>query len=361
MLHNRYVVLEEMIEYLVKNVGPEFKIMSAIVESAKRAVEKELDGEAEVRRSRQAKENIYINLDDDESRVIVPEEDFESGRIIISQYLEGTSFHRLPDPIKHIAAQKILQMEKDILFADADEITFDPDRHGGNYRIHLPKYDGERYIVFEPIQYGVIDFGQLLTIKREVRDNLINIFALSQIISSSGTMPLLTERLGSMFGLEGDKLIELGKVLRTYFPNKKLKKQTAYFATLSALHEVGVDLDPGYFDFARAVLQLMQYEPYVADGFTPPSKELENRIISKITEHLRDLASDSRAKIMARNLLNRAESIFTNKDYRPITTQITEEEVRDFAFDGTVYQEEAAANRSAPKAVFGYTCEAQFR
>ena len=83
-----------MIEYLVKNVGPEYRIMSAIVDSAKRAVEKELDGEAEVERSKIAKERLYINLSDNESNVIVPDEQFESGRIIISQYLEGQSFHR---------------------------------------------------------------------------------------------------------------------------------------------------------------------------------------------------------------------------------------------------------------------------
>lgn len=284
-----FKILEKMAEYLVKKNGSKYGIFGSITTASRRAVERELKGREEVNKGRLAARYVYVRASDLKIKVVVPQELMLKDRIIVSEFAEGTSFFNLRPEVQPAIADKILQMEHDILMSEkiplGDEIIFDPDRHAGNYRIHIQEYSGEKYVVLESATIRPIDFGQLLRrFTPADRDLVIHLFALAQIADKAGAIDWLIAQIGQKITMTDKQKAKLAKALRLYFPSKGLKPVTAYYGILSALEIAGLDIDIKYYDFVRAIIQLKQYEPFATKERTwkTPSESFEAAVLQKV-------------------------------------------------------------------------------
>ncbi len=380
---NRYPVLNQMVKYLIDNSGPEFAILRAIVDTARIGVERELKTNNEVKNSKRAREFIYINLDDPESKVLVPEELLfpkTGGRLILSHFAEGESFHKLPEEVKPLVSKKILEMEAGILFGDKDEIEYDPDRHAGNYRIWVKNYDGQNHLVLEPIQYGVIDMGQLTKITKQERSNVIDLFALAQIYANAGPNFWFDNKVAEMFNMDDATKLRFKKLIRRYFPSTTLTKAMAYYGLISAIYESGFDekelkkavstedlkssleVSEAYFDFPRAIIQLMQYEPYIPKGVKSPSQILEEQVTDKINAYVDSFATENEGIVKWRNRTEWAKSLLKREKFVPIKPGM---DVRDlmgesFEFSRDLYERKNPGALTVVPANFATSCEASF-
>lgn len=287
-----FKILEKMAEYLVKKNGAKYGIFGSIVTASRKAVERELVGQEEVYKGRLAGRYVYVKSSDAKIKVSVPRELLVKDRMIVSEFAEGISFFALRPEVQPAIADKILQMEHDILMdmnpaRRGDEIMFDPDRHAGNYRIQIKEYSGESYIVLESATVTPIDFGQLLRrFTRTDRDLVIHLFALAQIADKAGAIDWIRGELEKKIELTDKQRKKLAKTLRLYFPSKGLKPVTAYYGILSALELAGVTIDIKFYDFVRAIIQLKQYEPFASPerAWKTPSEAFEGAVMARVNE-----------------------------------------------------------------------------
>lgn len=256
-------LLDRMADFLVDRYGSKYGIFRSIVRASRAAVERELVAHEEVKKSLAAQRYIYVNLNEANISVKAPFEALVADRATLSEFAEGSSFFTLRDDVKPVVAQKILSMEAGNLFSDKSVILFDPDRHAGNYRIHVREYSGQPHLVFEEIDVSAIDMGQLLKIKPATRERIIELFAISQILKEVGPNAQLANRVANLFGLGGKQKQQLLRQLSKYYPDKSGKEISSYFALLASLEAAGAGVDIVYFDFVRAIIQLQQYEPFV--------------------------------------------------------------------------------------------------
>lgn len=295
--------LKSMANYLRKK-GPEYGVFKAIVKASENAVLKELSFTDEVNKSKIAREKIYPKYSDGQFDITVPDErvfgkkfkaeDFEDFRIIQSEFAPGVSLLELDRDQQRKVASKILEMEGDILFSDQAVIAFDPDRHPGNYRIDVP--------LKGKIRISPIDFGQVISITRIQRDNIIKIFSLGQILRKAGPTIHMTNLIGDFFDLNENKKNELYKMLKDYFPNSKMNELTAHFSILSALDDIGIEVPSQYFDFMKGLAQLNQYEKYVTGvGIETPASKLKKMATGYANEYGEELLADENLTSMEKN------------------------------------------------------------
>lgn len=295
-----FMILEKMAEYLMKKNGQKYGVFRSIVAASRRAVERELVAQDEVNRTRLAARYVYVNASEADIEVRVPRELLVGNRITVSEYAEGISFFSLRPEFQTPIADKLLQMERDILFSEAPEILFDPDRHAGNYRIHVREFNGENYIVLESARITAIDFGQLLRSFTPADRNLIvDLFALAQIASHAGSNQFVAEQVAQRLPLTGAQKKRLRRALRMYFPSENLKPVTAYFAILSSIELAGYDMDIKYYDFVRAIIQLKQYEPYATEDrdWQTASELFESLVREKVEEFRPDISLNLRERL----------------------------------------------------------------
>ncbi len=301
-VRTQFALLNHMTDYLRKNYGAKYGILKSIIEAAQRAVEKELDIEAEAEKSRYAREELYADFSDEEFDVLVPKERMLKDRLIMSLFADGGSFNDLPDSYKPNVARKILAMESEILFAEnKEEIIFDPDRHGGNYRVfihgfHTPATENSQ---INKSFIAPIDFGQLMPITASQREEVIKLFALSQVITHAGQNSWIVDEIGYILNLKDEAKARLSEHIALYFPDDNFKEREVlgYFALLSAVRESGHELDIPYFDYVRGVIQLTQYEKYVDESDVSPSRIFAEKIEDKINTYVGKVEWSNKQKI----------------------------------------------------------------
>ncbi len=378
---NRYRVLDYMVNYLIDNYGVEYTILRPIIESAMRGVEREGDFNLEAQNSRRAKEFIYINLDDPRSVVYVPDEQVLPGsddQIMVSQFAEGTSFKKVPSSLKPVVARKLLEMEASILFADADEITFDPDRHGGNYRIWIK--EGSNEVLLEPIEYGIIDHGQHITMTREQRQKVFDLMALSGIYYASGPNAWWDAKVAEIFNMDAVTKKRFEKLIRKYLAGKKLPKELAYHQLISAVYMSGYDpkevkandgtdglqtsieFSDIYLDLPRAVIQMKQYEAFAPAGVTKPSDLLLAAAQQSGARYLDEYIEHHRTQVGLYNMAGRARSLFSSENFVPLREGMDLNELRDLSYEmnNSVFSSDASEAANLRPATVRTSCEDLF-
>jgi len=292
--------LSHMSDRLVKRNGAKYGIFRSIVHASKAAIERELVAADEVKKSMAANQFLYINLNEEGINVTAPVEALINNRAILSQFAKGISFFEIPDELKPLIATKILKMEGDFLFSNSPRMLFDPDRHAGNYRIHVRTYNNQPFLVIEPIvDITAIDMGQLLDLTPKIRSQIVELFAVSQILKDTGPNAGLADKLAKMYNLSGKQRKTLFRQLAKYYPDEKGKEVTAYFAILTALQSAGVKIDIVYFDFIRAIIQLQQYEEFVPKirNWKTPIETLKEQVTIRTMSILTSLQMTASEKI----------------------------------------------------------------
>ncbi len=239
--------LNGMADILKKQHGSKYSVLRSIIRASREAIHRELKLDNEVRNSADATREVYSKLSDFE----VPKEKLVDATMIKSEYADGTSIHDLMPEAKGRAALRIMQIEGDNLFNDQDVITFDPDRHPGNFKIHA---DPSGKLTFRPI-----DFGQVLQITRAERDRVVDLFAISGIMDRYGSTDWAAKLILEKLELPVAKSSLLRKLLAKSYPATNRSPLASYYSLLSALEEIGHPMSIQYFDFARAVVQHNQY------------------------------------------------------------------------------------------------------
>ncbi len=272
-----FLQLEEMANYLQKKHGSKYGVFRSIVDASNKAVQKELSLGNEVKKGEMARKKIYKNYSDAEIEIKVPRELLMNKRLIAAEYARGSSIFSMTPEYQSQFAQKILEIEGQNLFADQDEIYFDPDRHPGNYRVEINEHGK---LVLKPI-----DFGQVVSITRAEREKISDLFALAQILKQTGSSQWAAAQIAKTMGLDAKAASKIEKALKRYFPAPDLREVTAYFSVLSALRDAGHGAKIEYFDFIRAVIQLNQYEGLIRSGKkTVTPKQMLEVIIKKKAE-----------------------------------------------------------------------------
>ena len=199
-------LLEKMSEYLIKKHGSKYGVFSSIIKASKKAVERELVSEDEIKKSYAVDKFTYVNLSEEGIHVSVPKEVLIDERLIAAEYAEGVSFYDFKPEVQRLIADKILKMEADNLFSEEDIILFDPDRHAGNYRINLKQEQGDNFLVLEKLEIRPIDFGQVLTITKSDRLKIFQLFALSQVLNVVGSNEWIATNILKTMDLDLSKL-----------------------------------------------------------------------------------------------------------------------------------------------------------
>ena len=307
----QFDVLASMSRYLVKSYGPKYGVLDVIIESARRAVDRERNAQHEIYKSYVARNSIYVRLNEQGIEVQAPREDLVSDRMIVAQFAEGQSFNEIPDKYKSLVARKILTMEADILFHEHGVIRFDPDRHAGNYLIHIHEDpSGSAQIKISPI-----DFGQVLRISPAQRDRVIRIFALAQIASKVGMNQWLLQEIQKVMSLTDEQTQRLNRNARRYIKAADFNPVTVYISLLAAVKASGFEeLDISYIDFIRGVIQLTQYEPYADAEVVTPSDLFEMRVLNHVEEALGQMQLDPSQirAIRAINAFRKFKGFFSN-------------------------------------------------
>ena len=287
--NQEFIQLDYMAQFLEHRHGPRYGALRAIVAAAKKAVARELKAENELERSQIAQRKIYAGRDRDGVLVSAPAEVLANARLIAAEFADGVSLFDLPDAASRAwAAREVMRLEKEILFADADVIDFDPDRHPGNYRLSVK--DGKLFI-------KAIDQGQGLTITRQDRDRIVSLFALSQIAREAGGARWVVDETARVMGLDETVKKRLGRALGRYFPDRGLARPAAYFTMLAALSDAGADVDASYFDFVRGIVQFTQYEELAGPQAESPSAALEAAVRAKAEEYRKTLSVSTMEKL----------------------------------------------------------------
>lgn len=312
----QFDVLENMSKYLVEKFGAKYGVLEVIIESARRAVDRERNTRHEIYKSQIARHAIYVRMNEQGIEVEAPQEDLIRDRMIVAQYAEGVSFNELPDKWKPVVARKILAMESEILFGDEPVIRFDPDRHAGNYLILVQ----ENADLSSTIKISPIDFGQVLRISTKQRERVIRLFALAQIVSKAGMNEWLLEKVQDVMGLTPDQSVRLRQVAKKYVQASGFNPVTVYISLLAAIRASGHDnIDISYIDFIRGIIQLTQYESHTAFGITP-SQMFEQQVFVYLEEYLKNMKLDP-VQIKMIRVVN------TYRDFKGFVTQSEQEHI----------------------------------
>lgn len=334
----QFDILESMSQYLIEHYGPKYGVLDVILDSARKAVRREQNFRHEIWKSEIARNAIYVRFSEANLHVDAPQEDLVKERMIVAQYAEGVSFNEINERYKPLIAKKILEMERDIYFADQPVVRFDPDRHAGNYRVWIRPEGTDADLVLEPMaKLRPIDFGQVLRMTREQRERVIRLFALAQIISKGGVNEWLVTEIKRVIGMNADDLKTLKSHLKRYVKAANFNPVTIYISLLAAIRASGYkDLDIVYIDFIRGIIQLTQYEPFAADTVSP-SRIFEERVLQSIREYLPHIELDRRqiAMIKAFNTYQRARSWLSHQPAKLLSTDLSKIE-----FDNLIRRED---------------------
>ncbi len=373
-------VLNGMIDYLIKKGGKEWAFLRVIVDGAVNAVNREKEYTKESEKTGIARESLYSNFSDDLFTVKVPRQFPLNKRLLVSDYAKGISFkdEKFPEEDKQAVGIKLLQMEANILYGKSSGIiTYDTDRHAGNYLIDINKVDGKKHYNIAPI-----DFGQLTTITTKQRDRVESLFSYSVVLGQFGANDWIVNAIAKELGLEGKNLQILKKNIYDFFPlkisaDKKSssdniveggdagKRVTEYFSLLAAINETFRDHDAGavradvdltkldpdlrtgkldfaYTDFVRGIIQLNQYEDVidVPSHIMTPSKILSDRVKDKVAVHLEkmELSRMQKAGIFIKDAKRWVEAKLEQKEFTPLHYRLTRAELDKFSLMGNKKQ-----------------------
>ncbi|MBX9766278.1 MAG: hypothetical protein K2X47_03320, partial [Bdellovibrionales bacterium] len=280
-------VINHMIAYLIEKDGKQWAFLKVIVDGAMNAVAREKEFKKEAKKTATARTDVYgKRFDEPHFTVQVPIQLQLNERLLASKFAAGVPFWKLSPADRQIVGEKILAMEAEILYPTGlndknHKILFDPDRHSGNYLIHVEMRAGQKHYTIYPI-----DFGQLNQITIGQRDRVSEMMALATMFAMGGSNDWLGEKVGSLFGIQGEALSLLQKNLAEFFPVSSASMNnsvvTAYFSLIAAINETiwptergatagpkfpqtHPDLSTGrldfiYTDFLRGIIQLNQYE-----------------------------------------------------------------------------------------------------
>lgn len=361
--------LHGMIDDLIKKGGTEWAFLRVIVDGAVNAVYREKDYLQEAAKTKTAREQLYTGFNTDSFSITVPKQQQLNKRLLVSDYAKGISFKDevFPEADKLPVAVKLLEMEAKILYGQSSGmVTYDTDRHAGNYLIDIQNVDGKKKYVISPI-----DFGQLTTITVEQRDRVERLFSLSALFGQFGHSDWLIEKVAQEFGLKGKNLERLTHKLKEFFPlrsaggsnadGKDGRAITDYFSLIAAINESFRDhknggfhkdidmasLDPdlrsgkldfAYTDFVRAIIQLNQYEDVVkiSPNVMTPSKILSERVKDKVAKHLKEmkLSRWQRLGLFKMNAERWLKSKITGEKYEEIQFRLTREQLDRFSVVG---------------------------
>lgn len=313
--------LHGMIDDVIEKGGKDWAFLRVIVDGAVNAVYREKDFTQEAHKTKIAREQLYAHFNDDTFTVAVPKQQQLNKRLLVSDYAEGISFKdkSFPQEDKLPVAIKLLEMEAKVLYGQSSGvITYDTDRHAGNYLIDIKNEGGKKKYKISPI-----DFGQLTTITVEQRERVERVFSYAALLGKFGQNEWLIDQIAKEFGMKDKNRDRLAKSIMETFPLKGAsgggeaaegadgKIITDYFSLIGAINETFRDtkkgglhadvnlasLDPdlrsgkldfAYTDFVRAIIQLNQYEDVVAvpKHVMTPSKILSERVKDKVAKHL---------------------------------------------------------------------------
>jgi predicted unusual protein kinase regulating ubiquinone biosynthesis (AarF/ABC1/UbiB family) len=263
LMHTRaeFKQLTRMTEYLVRNYGSKYGLLRAIIGAAQQAVARELSLTHEAKMSELVASTVYAKPSVPGVKVRVPVEIIVAPRLMASEFAEGTSFRQLPESTKPFAAKAILAIETPNLFdakpaTNESKVIFDPDRHAGNFRLHLT---GENSLRLSPI-----DFGQVVNISYAEREQVYDLFALAQILKKTGATKWAAGRAAKIIGKSETDALAIYANMRTYFRvSSEMKEVTAYYNLLAVLNDAKVGRPIAFFDFARSIMQLGQYRKHL--------------------------------------------------------------------------------------------------
>jgi hypothetical protein len=288
-----FMILENMVEYLINKFGNKYAVLRSIIKAAKSAVMRELEAKDEVERTEQFRTQLYTNTTEQGIRFTAPREMLINGRLILSEYMAGVSFHDLSLPLKELASKTILDKERQILFTDGSvpeggtdaEFEFDADRHSGNFRIRLKSLDSNELVVETIDQVGAIDAGQLHShIPVQWRSQMMDLFAIAQILKRGGANHWGSRQIATVLGLNTKQQRQLEGELAKYFPDKGLREVAAYFSVLAAIDDTKFALPNFFHDFMKAIVALNQFEAFATKDVVTPAQQLRAEVERRIAE-----------------------------------------------------------------------------
>jgi hypothetical protein len=369
-------VLDATIRYLINKGGKKWAFLQVIVDGAVNAVAREKKFMREAAKTALAR-RVYSGFNDAEFTVAVPEQQLLNKRLLTSRFARGTSFMRLNPEDQQRVGLKLLDMESQVLFSEGGAIvqrslTYDTDRHAGNYLIDVRSENGGKRYVLSPI-----DFGQLTWVRTDQRERVIELFSFAAMLGQMGSNDWLAARVGALFDLKDADLKELTKTLAEFFPVGKGGGSvvTQYFSLIAAINESVHDsaqarlhrdlksgrLDFAYTDFVRAIIQLNQYEERITipGEARTPRKILEERVKNSLAVHLSEIELNwtQSLGVRAMNMKNWLTSVTKRRAYEPINIRMTREDLDRFTIMKTAAGAPKAQSSTASRPM---TCEAVF-
>ncbi len=286
--------LERMAEYLVKNYGSKYGLLRAIIRAAKKAVERELQLDREVAMSQAAAQEIYTQKRVGEIDIKVPGETLMVPRLMASELAPGGSVKDLDPEGRSQIGETIWKIEGDNLFRpnNGKDILFDPDRHAGNYRVHM--FPGGR--AGAKGQLSPIDFGQVVKMTEKERSQIFDLFALAQILKETGPTRWATKRVMRVLEISEKSLGVIHESIVRYFTKTKdnPSEVAAYYNLLAALEEAQVGRDIVFFDFIRGIIQLTQYKKFIKNysAVIDPRERLKAEVSLRANQMLLEMKSE---------------------------------------------------------------------
>ena len=284
--------LDAMADYLTQKFGSRYGIFRSIVYAAQHAVKRELSLKNEATKSKMAQQNIYQGYSHPSTTITVPKSFFLNDRLIAEEFVEGVSIFDI-EKAEHrsFIAQRLLEVEGYNLFQEINDpkavIVFDPDRHPGNYRIRIE----DHHVYIHPI-----DWGQMVSITVQQRDQIFTLFALAQIMKMTGPVNWIVNKIIDEMHLSVN-VKSLTSALKRYFPSKEIAEVTAYYSILAALSDLKMHPDIVYFDFVKGIIQLNQYEAFLLQPTKTPVARLKEAVSLKVKKLLPEMTLSLKEKV----------------------------------------------------------------
>jgi hypothetical protein len=264
-------IMKRIAVYLVEKHGQKYSVFKTAVFAAAEAVRRELSFEDEVRRSNIARSHMYKNCGLDSVSFQLVKDRFVHQRLIEAEFAPGISIHDLNPDSKSLLSSAILRCELQNIFPSAKDakIYFEPDRHFGNYRVTEERVTP-------------IDFGQLHVMSVQQRDRIIDVFAVSGILSKIGEYDSYLSR-AMMAPIIDRVVVKLAEILDIDFSSSKTSRSklvrhlaegfymrsgengvTSYYRLLSILEDdgfldkLGEERIP-FYDFPKGLLQIARF------------------------------------------------------------------------------------------------------
>lgn len=275
-----------MADYLTRKFGRrKYGVFKSIVKASRSATERELSMENELEMSRVAQEDIYTGRSNDSIIVQAPKEILlHPRRMMASELARGVSLFEIKPEYREEIANRILEIEMENLFpnGDTDLSHFDPDRHAGNYRIYAHEVENGK----PTLEIRPIDFGQVQSISRFQRRQIIRLFSLSQVLKKTGSTDWAAREILKTLDYSKIKFSKMKRTLRKYFPHPNAQPVSAYYATLAAFDDLGIEISTVFYDYVRGIVQLNQYEQFAS---TEAVQTPKRRLIATVKEEANTL------------------------------------------------------------------------